>query len=121
MSSSLIVQFSYSAGKSELAPALMARAPVVPDVLVQAAEFGDLRRALGEGAMTLADIHGELAQVVSGTVPGRRDDEGIFVFDSTGTAVEDVAAAAMLYERARERGVGLSVDLNGARSRAAAT
>jgi alanine dehydrogenase len=101
-----------SPAKSEVAPPLMAHARVVPDVLAQAVELGDLRRALADGAMTAEDIHGELCAVVAGTIPGRRDDREIFVFDSTGTAVEDVAAAAMLYSLAKERGIGLSVALN---------
>ncbi len=102
-----------SPAKSEVAPQAMARARVVPDVLAQAIEMGDLRRAIAGGFMTAADIHGELAAVVAGALPGRREAEEIFVFDSTGTAVEDVAAAAMLYARALERGIGLPVVLNG--------
>jgi len=46
----------------------------------------------------VTDIHGELADVVAGRVPGRREDEEIFVFDSTGTAIEDLAAAELAYE-----------------------
>ncbi|MGQ0799971.1 MAG: ornithine cyclodeaminase family protein [Pseudomarimonas sp.] len=105
-----------SPSKSELSPALMARARVVPDVLAQAAEMGDLRLAIAAGAMSIIDIHGELAEVVAGGIPGRQNDEQIFVFDSTGTAIEDVAAASMLYGLARERGAGLSIDFNGIRS-----
>lgn len=101
-----------SPSKSEIPPQLMARVRVVPDVLAQAVELGDLRRALEGGFMTAGDIHGELAAIVAGSVPGRRDDEEIFVFDSTGTAIEDVAAASMLYALAVDRGIGLSVALN---------
>jgi ornithine cyclodeaminase/alanine dehydrogenase-like protein (mu-crystallin family) len=39
-----------------------------------------------------------------------RDDE-IVIFDSTGTAIQDVASAAVVYARARERGVGSAVEL----------
>jgi alanine dehydrogenase len=52
--------------------------------------------------MKATDIHGELADVVSGRVPGRRNAAEITVFDSTGTALEDVAAAAWAYERAEK-------------------
>jgi ornithine cyclodeaminase/alanine dehydrogenase-like protein (mu-crystallin family) len=48
--------------------------------------------------MTASDIHGELADVVGGRVPARRSAQEIFVFDSTGTAIEDLAAAELAYE-----------------------
>jgi ornithine cyclodeaminase/alanine dehydrogenase-like protein (mu-crystallin family) len=44
-------------------------------------------------------------------VAGRTSAGEITVFDSTGTALEDVAAAALVFERARERGLGLRVAL----------
>jgi ornithine cyclodeaminase/alanine dehydrogenase-like protein (mu-crystallin family) len=86
--------------KSEVAPALMARALVVVDSLAQCAAMGDLRHALAAGAMAEADVHAELHELVAGTRPGRTDDDQITLFDSTGTAVQDVAAAAFLHERA---------------------
>jgi ornithine cyclodeaminase/alanine dehydrogenase-like protein (mu-crystallin family) len=99
--------------KCEIAPALMACARVVPDLLEQAATMGDLCRALQPGALSRDAIHAELAAIVGGARPGRRDAEEIFVFDSTGTAIQDLAAAAMIYQRARERNAGLWVDMNG--------
>ena len=45
--------------------------------------------------------------------PGRLSPDEIIVFDSTGTALQDVAAAALVYERARASGAGLMVDLGG--------
>ncbi|MFI5053367.1 MAG: hypothetical protein ACHQDE_03315 [Acidimicrobiia bacterium] len=42
---------------------------------------------------------------------GRRDDGDIVVFDSTGVAIEDVAAAAIVYERAIAVDTGLSLEL----------
>jgi ornithine cyclodeaminase/alanine dehydrogenase-like protein (mu-crystallin family) len=84
--------------KQELSPDLLRRARVVPDVLAQASTMGDLHHALDAGTMTAADIHGELSQVVAGRVAGRRDDDEIFVFDSTGTAIEDLATAELAWE-----------------------
>jgi ornithine cyclodeaminase/alanine dehydrogenase-like protein (mu-crystallin family) len=84
--------------KHEIEPGLMRAARVVPDVLAQAAVMGDLHHAIAAGAMTASDIHGELAHVVSGRVAGRRSAQEIFVFDSTGTAIEDLAAAELAYE-----------------------
>jgi ornithine cyclodeaminase/alanine dehydrogenase-like protein (mu-crystallin family) len=49
--------------------------------------------------------------VVAGLRPGRLTDDEIVVFDSTGMALEDVAAAAAVYERAIRCGRGLEVNL----------
>ena len=95
--------------KQELAPGLMARATCVVDVLEQCARIGDLHHALAAGAMQRGDVHAELAEVVSGRRPGRRSADEVTVFDSTGTALEDVAAAALVYERARAAGRGREI------------
>ena len=84
--------------KSELEPELMAHAKVVADVLEQAATMGDLHHALDAGVMTREDVFGELADVIRGH--GRTSDDEVFVFDSTGTALQDVAVASIAYERA---------------------
>jgi ornithine cyclodeaminase/alanine dehydrogenase-like protein (mu-crystallin family) len=100
-----------SADKQELQPGLLAEAVVVADVLDQCATIGDLHHAIEAGAMSRADVHAELADVVVGRKPGRRTAEEITVFDSTGTALQDVAAAAVVYEKAVEAGIGLCVAL----------
>jgi ornithine cyclodeaminase/alanine dehydrogenase-like protein (mu-crystallin family) len=87
--------------KHELAPDLMAASRVVVDSRAQAAAGGDLYHAIRTGAMTVDDVHAELADVVSGTRPGRTRADQRYVFDSTGLAVQDHAAVAMIFERAR--------------------
>ena len=99
--------------KQEIEPALLAESTVVTDVLDQCAAIGDLHHALELGVMRRENVHAELADVVSGRRPGRQRDEEIIVFDSTGTALEDVAAAQLVYQRAVATGVGLCVDLAG--------
>lgn len=89
--------------KNEIEPALMAAARVVADSLPQCLAMGDLHHAIAAGAMAAGDIHGELADVLTGAREGRSRDDEIFVFDSTGSALQDVAAAAVLYERAVAR------------------
>ena len=44
-----------------------------------------------------------------GEAPGRTSDDEVTLFDSGGTAVETVAAAQLVYERAREAGLGESL------------
>ena len=97
--------------KQELDPALMASSVVVVDVLEQAVSIGDLHHALAAGIMTAGDVRAELGQVVAGLRPGRLSDNEIVIFDSTGMALEDVAAAAVVYERAVRDGRGLEVNL----------
>lgn len=90
-----------SPDKQELDPELMRRAHVVPDVLAQAVAMGDLHHALAAGIMTAAQIHGDLASVVTGRVRGRTSADEVFVFDSTGTAAADLAAAELVYTTLR--------------------
>ncbi|HXI32619.1 MAG TPA: ornithine cyclodeaminase family protein [Gemmatimonadales bacterium] len=97
--------------KNELAPALLAASRVVVDVLDQAATIGDLHHALAAGAMTREDVAAELGAIVAGRAPGRTTAEQVFVFDSTGMALQDVAAAVVVYERARKTRRGVKVRL----------
>ena len=97
--------------KQEIEPELLARSAVVADVLEQCAAFGDLHHAIAAGLMRREDVRAELADVVSGRQAGRRSTDEIVVFDSTGTALQDVAAAALVYERAVSNGAGLEVQL----------
>lgn len=96
--------------KKELEPALMARSKVVVDVLEQCATIGDLHHALQEQALTREQVHAELGAVVAGRKQGRTGDQEITVFDSTGMALQDVAVAALVYERALESGAGRRID-----------
>jgi alanine dehydrogenase len=99
--------------KQELEPELLARNVVVADVLDQCAAIGDLHHAIVAGLMGPELVRAELAEVVSGRKRGRRSANEIIIFDSTGTALEDVAAAALVYERARSTGSGVTVHLGG--------
>jgi len=97
--------------KQEIEPALLTESTVVADVVEQCASIGELHHALDAGVMQRADVHAQLADVVSGRKPGRRSPEEIIIFDSTGTALEDVAAAMLVYERAMGLGEGTMIDL----------
>jgi len=95
--------------KREIEPGLMRRARVVVDDLAQCARGGDLHHALDAGVMRQEDVHGDLAAGVAGALPRRADDSEIFLFDSTGIALEDAAAAGIVYDRARADGLGRPV------------
>jgi alanine dehydrogenase len=96
-----------SAEKQELDPHLFGHAKVVVDSLEQCAGIGDLHHAIAAGLLEAADVHAELPDLVEGRRPGRENAEEITVFDSTGTALEDVAAAAAVYEKALAAGRGV--------------
>ena len=93
-----------SEGKQEIEPALLASGKLVVDLLEQSATIGDLHHALELGLLTRADVHAELGEIIAGLKPGRTSDEEIIIFDSTGTALQDVAATAMVYEKALASG-----------------
>jgi ornithine cyclodeaminase/alanine dehydrogenase-like protein (mu-crystallin family) len=101
-----------SEGKHELEPALVASATLVVDVLEQCAEIGELQHVLAAGLLTREQVHAELADVVAGRRPGRTRAGEITIFDSTGTALQDVAAAVVIYENARAIGRGVEVKLD---------
>lgn len=77
----------------------------VAQARIEAAELifaHERRRFAWERARTLAEI-------VSGRAPGRVDAEQITLFKSLGVALEDVAVAAVIYEKARANGVGREI------------
>ena len=74
-------------------------------------EAGDYLLAAVEGAVGPDHIKAELGEVLSGAHPGRESAGELTVFKSLGIAVEDLAAAELVLRRARERGVGVEVEL----------
>jgi alanine dehydrogenase len=92
--------------KQEVEPELLAQASLVCDLTEQCARVGDLHHAIQAGLMQSDGVRGELGAVIAGLAPKRLRDDEIFVFDSTGTALQDVAAAASVYEKAISRGKG---------------
>jgi ornithine cyclodeaminase/alanine dehydrogenase-like protein (mu-crystallin family) len=99
--------------KQEIEPELLAVGVVVADILEQCATIGDLHHALDAGVMHREDVRAELADLVAGTKTGRHSADEIIIFDSTGTALQDVASAAIVYERAMATGTGIAIDLGG--------
>ncbi len=98
--------------KQELEPSLLAASTLVVDVLHQCAEIGELHHALAAGLLTPERVHAELADVVVGRRPGRTSRDEITIFDSSGTALQDVAAAVAVYEKASASGRGTVVKLD---------
>ena len=97
--------------KQELDTGLLASNKVVVDVLEQCATIGDLHHAIAAGIMRKSDVYAELGAIVTGRTPGRTSTEEIIIFDSTGTALQDVAAASVVYEKALAAGKGAWLNL----------
>lgn len=97
--------------KNEVSPQLMACAAVVTDTTAQCLHMGDLHHAVKANLMDENGVRAELAEVITLRKHARSHDDEIVIFDSTGTAVQDVASAVAVLERARARGLGISMDL----------
>ncbi|MFB6080779.1 MAG: ornithine cyclodeaminase family protein [Haloferacaceae archaeon] len=102
----------YDPDRRELDHATVARSKYVLDLRARATrDAGALISAREAGVVGEDHVHAELGEVIAGTAPGRESDEEVTVFDSGGTAIETVAAAHLLYERAVEAGLGDPIDL----------
>jgi alanine dehydrogenase len=99
-----------SPDKQEIDPVLLSSQKLVVDILEQCEQVGELHHAIAQGHMTRNDVHADLGQVVTGQKVGRTSANEITIFDATGTALQDVAAAAVVYKKAVARGAGTRFD-----------
>ncbi|MEM2938926.1 MAG: ornithine cyclodeaminase family protein [Candidatus Bathyarchaeia archaeon] len=74
-------------------------------------EAGDIIIPLKAGIITENDIYAELGELAAGLKPGRKSDSEITLFKSVGLGIQDCAAAWLAYTKAREKGVGIEVEL----------
>ena len=101
----------YHPAKRELDTGTIERATYVPDLRERVTQdAGSFIAALEDGVVDEDHVHAELGEVLVGDAPGRESPDDITVFDSGGTAIETVAAGKMLYDRAREAGVGEEIE-----------
>jgi alanine dehydrogenase len=99
-------------GKNEIAFGVVDDATIVIDDYEQCTHSGEINVPWSGGNLTDEDIHGELGDVVTGRVD-RPDPDGVTLFDSTGLAIQDVAAAHVIYEHASENDIGTEFTLVG--------
>jgi ornithine cyclodeaminase/alanine dehydrogenase-like protein (mu-crystallin family) len=88
-------------GKAEISVEELARGRVFCDEWEQASHGGELAAAVAAGAVGRDDVT-ELGGVLAGEAPGRRTDDEITLFDSTGLAIQDLAIAKAALARAGE-------------------
>lgn len=90
------------------------RARVVVDSRLTALrESGDVLIPLVEGAIDTAHVGDEIGEIVVGVKPGRTSAEQVTLYNSLGLGLQDLAAARLLVDTARRRGLGLEIDLAG--------
>jgi len=104
-------------GKEELDPLILKNAKIVIDDYEQATRSGEINVPLSQGIIEEKDIYASIGEIVAGLKPGRVNNKEITVFDSTGLAIQDIAVARLLYEKAKKlkigRKIGTEVNLVG--------
>jgi ornithine cyclodeaminase/alanine dehydrogenase-like protein (mu-crystallin family) len=103
-----------SESKQELSPQLVTASKLVCDSATQCAGIGELHHAVAAGLMGIEDVWAELGTVVAGRAKGQVAPSDVVIFDSTGLGLQDVAAAAVAYERALADGSAPALDFAGA-------
>jgi len=88
-------------GKEELEPSILDKATVVVDDLGQASAAGEINVPVSNGLYKVDQVYATLSEIILGKKKGRPDDKAITIFDSTGIAIEDIATAKLVYEKAR--------------------
>ena len=99
-----------SPDKQELDPRVLASSKVVVDLTEQCVNVGELHHAIEARVMCAGDVHAELGELLVGKKRGRTSSDEVFVFDATGTALQDAAAAASAFSKAVERQQGKVFD-----------
>jgi ornithine cyclodeaminase/alanine dehydrogenase-like protein (mu-crystallin family) len=101
---------AYRPNMREMDPELTARSRLFVDSRAAALqESGDVLLGIQEGRFTASHIMAELGEVAAGKAAGRANDREVTIFKSLGLAVEDVAAAKLVYDRARQLGKGIEI------------
>jgi alanine dehydrogenase len=98
-------------GKEELEPKILKRAKVVVDDREQAMHSGEINVPISKKIFKPRQICSEIGDVVAGKKKCRTSDKDITIFDSTGLAIQDVASAWMIYQRAKQKGIGKEIEL----------
>ena len=98
-------------GKEELEPSILRKAIVVVDDLSQASAAGEINVPITRGLFTIDEVYATLGEIIVGEKQVRTDEKVVTVFDSTGVAIADIAIAKLIYDKAKQAGSYMSVDL----------
>lgn len=97
-------------GKQEVSTAIFGKAKVFTDEPMQAITIGEAQHAFQEGILSRTDLIA-IGDVISGSVPGRTAEAEVTIFDGTGVALQDLAVAGAVVERAIARGAGIKLEV----------
>ena len=101
-----------TAGKQEHEIATLRDSLVVVDDWAQASRLGECQHAVAAGLFTEQQHPRSIGEVIAGTAPGRTDSRQLTLFDATGLALQDLAAAELAARMAEERGAGIIIQLD---------
>jgi ornithine cyclodeaminase/alanine dehydrogenase len=90
-------------GKQELETDILNEAVIFVDDMRQASTSGEINVPFDKGLLNPNRIRGSLGDLVAGIKPGRSNDGEITVFDATGLAIQDIACARLIYDKARDK------------------
>ncbi len=93
-------------GKQELDEKLLLKAKVVVDDVEQSMHGGEINVAVSKGIFSQNDIYATIGEVIAGYKKGRESEKEITIFDSTGLAIQDIATASLVFEKAKSMKIG---------------
>lgn len=103
---------SHSPAARELDSAIVMRSKFVGDSREACfKEAGDIMIPLVTGEILESHFYAELGDIVTGKKVGRENDKEITLFKSNGLAIQDVAAAKLVYDKAVAKGIGIQVEI----------
>lgn len=97
-------------GKQEIDSDILTSAKIFVDDKAHCMQVGEIEKPLKEGVIGVEDISGELGDLILGKVAGREADDEITIFDATGMALLDIAAADAALRQAAIENLGTEAD-----------
>jgi alanine dehydrogenase len=103
---------SHTPNARELDTAIIKRSKLIADSYEAClSEAGDIMIPIQEGAIDKSHIYANLGEIVTGKKKARESDSEITLFKSNGLAIQDVAAAKLVYDKAVEAGIGVQAKI----------
>lgn len=103
---------SHTPGARELDTEIVRRSLFIADSREGClSEAGDIMIPIEKGELTADHIHAELGGIVTGKEEGRADEDQITLFKSNGLAIQDAATAKLVYDKARQMGIGSEIEI----------
>jgi ornithine cyclodeaminase/alanine dehydrogenase-like protein (mu-crystallin family) len=103
---------SHTPNARELDTTIIKRSKLVADSYEACLkEAGDIMIPIEEGAIDKSHMYAELGEVVTGKKPARQNETDITLFKSNGLAIQDVATAKLVYDKAVEAGIGTQIEI----------